>query len=428
MNKTIKKIIAVLLKLVAKLILWRHKPIVIGITGSVGKTTTKDAIAHGLSSVEHIQKTQKNYNNDYGVPLSIIGAENPWGSTIGWLRVVWQGIEKIFDSEYPKVLVLEVGTRFPGDIARISKWLRPNIAVLTHIPEIPPHIEFFESVEHLVDEKSALVKYLQVGGTVILNRDSERVYNISKNTAHKVITIGFHPESDVRAQIIMYKEHGGRPACELVIYVDNQEYHALVPGVIADHQLYGILYAAAAAHILGYSVYDVINSFKELPVTPGRLSPLIGIKESLLIDDSYNASPDAMKEALKSLSSLSKNSSRSIAVLGDMFDLGKMTEDAHNQIGEVLKNYTTHAVLVGPRMERAYNTALDKKFPKTRITHFNTPTEAGDFLAAMIKKGDVVLVKGSQGIRMEKVLEKIIRDQHMADTLLVRQDEAWKRK
>jgi UDP-N-acetylmuramoyl-tripeptide--D-alanyl-D-alanine ligase len=158
MNRYIKTTIRILLQLVSQAILWRHKPIVVAITGSVGKTTTKDIVAHGLESVADVRKSQKNFNTDFGVPLAIIEAENPMGKVSAWIEVILKGLAVLIKSDYPKLLVLEVGTRFPGDIPRLAKWIKPDVSIITHIPEVPVHIEFFESRNHIVDEKSALAK------------------------------------------------------------------------------------------------------------------------------------------------------------------------------------------------------------------------------------------------------------------------------
>ncbi|MDQ5930481.1 MAG: hypothetical protein QG594_2269 [Bacteroidota bacterium] len=424
MNIYIKKIIMVLLRLVSQAILWRHKPIVIAITGSVGKTMTKDIIAHGLSSVADVGKSQKNFNTDFGVPLSIIGGENPRGKVLAWFNVIIQGLIVFIKSDYHKVLVLEVGTRFPGDIKRIAKWLKPNISIITHIPEVPVHIEFFESRQHIVDEKSMLAKYTRVGGTIILNRDSEYVYQIAQNSNHPICSIGFNAGSDIRAgnikRIIIHGEYG----MQFTVSCKNGIFPVTVPGFVANHQIYGVLFALAVAEILGYDMERVANSMQTLPATPGRLRPLVGINNTLLLDDSYNASPAAMEAAIETLQLIDVPGNK-IAVLGDMFDLGKMTMDIHTGIGAILKDSTDYAFLVGPRMEYAYNSAIKSKYPKTKIFHVEKPIDVLPLLIRVIKPGDAILVKGSQGIRMERLVAELIEDKANIKNLIARQDEEW---
>lgn len=426
MNSTIKKIIMVLLRLVSQAILWRHKPIVIAITGSVGKTTTKDIVAHGLSSVTDVAKSQKNFNTDFGVPLSIIEGENPKGKVIAWLNVILKGITVFIKSDYHKVLVLEVGTRFPGDIKRIAKWLRPNISIITHIPEVPVHIEFFESREHIVDEKSMLAKYTRAGGTIILNRDSQYVYQIAQNSNHPVLSIGFDAGSDIRAGNIKRIIINGEYGMQFTVSCRDKIFPVTVPGFIANHQIYGVLFALATAEVLGYDIEQVAMAMQTLPATPGRLRPLVGINNTLLLDDSYNASPAAMEAAIETLQLIDVPGNK-IAVLGDMFDLGKMTMDVHTGIGAMLKDNTDYAFLVGPRMEYAYNSAIKSKYPKTKIFHVEKPIDVLPLLLKVLKPGDAVLVKGSQGIRMERLVVELVEDKDNIKNLVARQDEEWLR-
>lgn len=418
----------VLLRLVSQAILWRHKPIVIAITGSVGKTMTKDIVAHGLSSVTDVCKSQKNFNTDFGVPLSIIEGENPNGKVLAWFNIILKGISVFLKSEYHKVLVLEVGTRFPGDIPRIAKWLRPNISIITHIPDVPVHIEFFESRDHIVDEKSALAKYTRTGGTVLLNYDSEYVYKIAENSKHPVMSIGFNLGADVRAtNIKRILTNDGQYGLEFIVNCKNKIFPVTVPGFVANHQIYGVLFAIAVADILGYDVEQVGMAMSTLKPTAGRLRPLVGVRNTLILDDSYNASPAAMEAAIETLKMIDVPGSK-IAVLGDMLDLGKMTMDVHNLVGTILKDNTDYVFLVGPRMEYAYQSAIKSKYLKSRIFHFEKPLDVLSHLEKVMKSGDAILVKGSQGMRMEKLVAELIEDKENIKNLIARQDDEWLKK
>ncbi len=429
MNNVIKKIIIILLRWVCILILKRHKPNVVAITGSVGKTTTKDVVAHGLASVTSVGRADKSFNSDFGVPLSIINTENPWGSVVGWLNVILKGLRIVVSSEYPKVLVLEVGTRFPGDIERIAKWLKPNVSVITHIPEVPVHIEFFGTRQAIVDEKSMLAKHTRKNGVLVLNRDSEYVYDIAKESLHKVISIGFHPESDVRATSIeRVVTIEGQYGMRFVVSVCENSYSVFAPGFIARHQIYGVLFTMAVADYLGYDLATVAASMMTLKPTVGRLNPLVGENNTLVLDDSYNASPAAMEAAIETLVSID-TPGRHIAVLGDMLDLGKMTKEVHENLGAFLKDQKLDSLfLVGPRMKYAYDFMLASKYPKTKITYTDNPMDILPNLKKILKIGDTVLVKGSQGIRMEKLVYELILDKEKAHELLVRQDVEWQKR
>lgn len=429
MNKYIKKLIIFLLKIVSQLILWRHKPVVVAITGSVGKTTTKDVVAHGMASVAKIAKADKSYNSDFGVPLSIIMEPNAWGSTLGWFNVILKGIKVLIKDEYPKVLILEVGTRFPGDIERIAKWLKPHVSMITHIPAVPVHIEFFGTREKIIDEKSALVKHTRMGGSVILNKDSQYVYEIAQNTTHPVITIGFDETSDVTVNNIeRVISSNGVYGMKFNIVAQGKIIPAFAPGFVAKHQIYGVMFAIATGIALGYDIEPIAHSMATLGITPGRLNPILGINNTLILDDSYNASPAAMEAAIETLISIETNG-RHIAVLGDMLDLGKMTKDAHEEIGYFVKDQKLDFIyLVGPRMQYTYDLLIEKKYAKTKIMHSDNMETVQNDLLNKIKFGDVILVKGSQGMRMEKLVEELIEDKDSIPKLLVRQDTEWKKR
>ncbi len=426
MNRVIKKIIIVLLRWVCRAILWRHKPIVIAITGSVGKTTTKDIVAHGLNAVTTVGRADKSFNSDFGVPLAIIDAPNPWGSVTGWIEVLFKGLRILVKEDYPKVLVLEVGTRFPGDIARLAKWLRPHISIITHIPEVPVHIEFFGTRQAIVDEKSALAKYTRSGGTLVLNRDSQYVFEIANNSKHPIVSVGFNKESDISASNIERTiTVDGVYGMRFTVRVKGKDITVFAPGFIAKHQIYGVLFAAAAADVLGYDVQQVLESMATLKPTVGRLNPLLGLNNTLILDDSYNASPAAMEAAIETLTSID-TPGRHIAVLGDMLDLGKMTKDVHEEVGRFLKEQKLDFLfLVGPRMGYAYELLVNAKYAKTKIAHSDNPLDALPILEKMIKPGDTILIKGSQGMRMERIVTELIQDKENAKKLLVRQEEEW---
>lgn len=429
MNGTIKKIIIIFLRLVCRAILWRHKPIVVAITGSVGKTTTKDVVGHGLASVQNTRSADKSFNSDFGVPLTIIGVPNPWGKVSGWVEVIFEGLKVLIKDEYPKILVLEVGTRFPGDIPRLAKWLKPRVSLITHIPEIPVHIEFFGSRQAIVDEKSLLAKYTRVGGTIILNRDSEYVYEIAKNMTHPVKSIGFDAESDYRAfdvQRVVTEE--GQYGMRFSVKIGDMAIPVFAPAFIAKHQIYGVLYAMAVADVLGYDVNIVANSMTTLKPTVGRLNPLVGIGNTLLIDDSYNASPAAMEAAIETLASID-TPGRHIAVLGDMLDLGKMTKEVHENLGVFLQNQRLDYIyLVGQRMRYAYDIMIAAKYPKTKIIHCDNPIDVLPLLQKKLQKGDTILIKGSQGMRMEKLVEELVEDKENIKYNVARQDIEWKKR
>ena len=311
----------------------------------------------------------------------------------------------------------------------MAKWLRPHVAIITHIPEIPVHIEFFGTREAIVDEKSALAKYSRKDATVILNKDSQYVFEIAKNTNRKVLSIGFVDDADITANNIeRIVTNDGIFGMKFNAVLKGKTMPVFAPGFIAKHQVYGALFALAAGEALGYDTEQMAYSMQSLTFTPGRLNPLLGINNTLILDDSYNASPTAMVAALETLISIDTHG-RHIALLGDMLDLGKMTKEAHEEIANfLLANKIDYVYLLGPRMKYAYDLLLENKYPIKKLEYYENPQDVIPFIIGNAKDGDVILVKGSQGMRMEKVVKELIFDKNNAYKLLARQDDEWQKR
>src|SRR5581483_3302861 len=197
--KSIRRLVAAILTLEAQLVLRKYKPKIIAVTGSVGKTRTKDAIFAALSDSLYIRKNDKSMNSDFGVPLAILGCQSAWHNPIKWIQNIVQGVQLLVQSDkYPDWLVLEVGADKPGDISSIAKWLQPDIAVITLVPEIPAHVEFFKSPEDVLREKRSLADHLKPGGMLILDGDDQRLRAL-KSEFDDSRSYGFEPYNDYRA-------------------------------------------------------------------------------------------------------------------------------------------------------------------------------------------------------------------------------------
>ncbi|MCK4554802.1 hypothetical protein KAU19_07680, partial [Candidatus Parcubacteria bacterium] len=194
-----KKIIQLKLKILAKLILAKYKPDVIGITGSVGKTSTKEAIYTVLASKFKVRRNIKNYNNEIGLPLTIIGADSPGRSIIGWYIVFLKALKLILfkDKDYPKILVLEMGVDRPGDMKYLNNIVKCKVGVITSIG--PVHLEFFGTINNIQKEKGGLIKNLTKSSWAVLNYDDEKVRQTGNNTEAQILTYGFNEKADVRA-------------------------------------------------------------------------------------------------------------------------------------------------------------------------------------------------------------------------------------
>lgn len=415
----LKKIIFTLLRALAKLAIWKYKPRIVAITGSVGKTSTKDAVFAALSGTNYIRKSEKSYNSEVGLPLTVLGLPNAWGDIFLWLKNLLRGlILIILPNKYPKWLVLEVGVGKMGDMKLTAGWLRTDVVIITAIGEIPVHVEFFPSTKHLIEEKSELIQTLKPGGVLLLNYDDDAVMSVREKARHVILTYGFEEGADVRGSglAVDYDKSGRPTGFRFRVDAEGKSIPVEVRGVFGKNHAYAVLAALAAAHAVKLNLVEAVGRLREYEFAPGRMRALPGIKDALIIDDSYNSSPLATYAALGTLGEIKKSSQsgRRIAVLGDMLELGKHTEEAHKNAGEVAKERADVVITVGPRSE-----VIGAKH------HFGNSRAAGEFLKTFIKSGDVVLIKGSQGMRMERAAEAILDPSLDKLSNLVRQDPEW---
>lgn len=427
MKLLFKKIISFILKLESRVVLWKYRPKVITITGSVGKTTTKDAVFAVLSKVAYVRKSDKSYNSELGLPLTILGSGSGWNNPITWLKIILKGMLLIlFPHRYPKWLVLEVGVGKPGDMKKTASFLKSDAVIITGFGATPAHIEFFDSREHLIEEKSGLIRTLRKKGMLILNADDEAALNLKDKSKARVITYGFNIGADIRGgeDNIFYDEEGLPQGVTFKVEEDGKSLPVFIEGVFGRNHVYAALAALALARSLNLNLLDAIEAVKNHDVPPGRMRLLPGINESLLIDDSYNSSPFACLSALETLGKVNYGGRR-IAVLGDMLELGKHTIDAHIEAGRAAKKHTDVLVTVGPRAKFIKEGAVSAKMAKKNLFEFTNSREAGEFLQVFTRKRDLVLIKGSQGLRMERVTEALMKDKENKSSLLVRQDQEW---
>lgn len=426
MKNFLKKILFYILQIESRLVLWKYKPKIIAITGSVGKTSTKDAVYAVFAKVSHVRKSEKSYNSEIGLPLTILGCPNGWNNIFVWLQNILKGLWLIITPhKYPKILVLEVGVGKPGDMKRTASWLSTDVVIITAIGETPAHIEFFESRKHLIEEKSSLIKTLKKDGLLVLNADDEAVLSMKNKTKSRVVTFGFNSEADIRGSALnILNDEAGVPGGIIFRLEDgDSSLPVTIEGVFGKNHVYASLAALATIFGLKLNMINAIEALKNYDVPPGRMRLLSGINKSLIIDDTYNSSPFACMSALNTLHEI--KSSRKVAVLGDMLELGKHTVSAHKDIGKVAKENVDVLVIVGPRSVAIREGALDNGMTEDKIFGFNNSREAGEFMKSFVQSGDLVLIKGSQGMRMERVVESILADQKNKSKLLVRQDKEW---
>jgi UDP-N-acetylmuramoyl-tripeptide--D-alanyl-D-alanine ligase len=425
----LKKVIIWILTIESRLILAKYKPTIIAVTGSVGKTSTKDAIFAVLkSNGGYVRKADKSMNSEIGLPLTIIGIPNAWRSMRGWMSNILAGFKLIFTkNKYPDTLVLEVGADHPGDISSVAAWLQPHIAVITRISMTPVHVEFFSSPEEVFEEKAALAEAVRPKGTVILFADEPKILTIKDRLREDVTVITFGTSSEAKALGFNYAplyENNAPAGITFKILLDTEADVAL-KGVIGQTYMYPLLAAAAVGKVRGMKTDVIAAALSSFEAPRGRMNIIPGIRNSTIIDDTYNSSPDAAISALEALKSL-QTSGRRIAVLGDMMELGKYSSEEHRKIGAQAASSAKELITVGLRSKAGTADEALKKGMFTGSVHsFTTAQEAIPRLIALVKSGDIVLVKGSQSVRMEHIVKALMRNPDKAEEMLVRQEKEW---
>ncbi len=423
----LKNIIVMILILEAKRILKRYKPKVVAVTGSVGKTGTKDAIYTALSKTEHARKSEKSFNSEIGVPLTVLGLPNAWSSFVGWIENIGEGFILPWRGEkYPDWLVLEIGVDRPGDIKRFS-WIQPDIVVFTRFPDVPVHVEYFSSPDDVINEKRELKKALKEDGALIINADDEKMLHEKAPGNCNKISYGFSEFATVRAHDYAVEYEDGKPAgIKFNVRFQEEMIGINLKGVLGMHHVYPVLSALAVLVVEGKSFAGASKYFDEYLPAPGRMRVLHGIKGSTLIDDTYNSSPTAVEAGMKTLASL-ETKGKKIVVLGDMLELGDFSVKEHQNVGRLVATTADVFIAVGVRMLTASEEALSAKAKCKRVESFQTGEEALHVVRGVISEGDIVFVKGSQGMRLEKMMEHLLLDPQEAVKVLPRQDTHWKK-
>jgi UDP-N-acetylmuramoyl-tripeptide--D-alanyl-D-alanine ligase len=344
---------------------------VIGITGSVGKSTTKELTANVLAARYPTLANESNLNNEIGLPLTML---------------------KI--TEAHRCAVLEMGLYVPGDIAFLCGIAKPQVGMLTMIG--PVHLERAGSLEAIINGKAELVEALPADGTAILNYDDAHVRAMASRTKAKVFFYGLDPQADLWADNI---EGLGLEGVSFDMHYAGETLHMHLP-LLGQHSVHTAMRASAAGLVEGLNWQEIIGGLLT-PSTQLRLVAVTGPRNSLLIDDTYNASPDSMIAALNLLGELD---GRKVAVLGDMLELGEFEEKGHRMVGARAVEMVDLLLAVGEKAGWIADEAQAQAMPAERIARFPTAAEAGEYLKKSIGEGDVVLVKGSRALHLDEIV------------------------
>lgn len=410
----------------ARLALWRFNPRIIMVTGSVGKTSTKDAVFTALSGSVFVRKSEKGFNSDIGVPLTVLGLKNGWSNLAVWVQNLARGILLLSaGAPYPAWLVIEVGADRPGDISKRLSWLSPHIVVCTHFPTISAHVEFYASPEAVQEEERSPLARLTDGGAAVFQYDDARSRALIRSPGVRTVTYGFSKGADIRGMRYKVLHRGGAPTgISFDVTHGEERGHISVSGIIGETHAISMLAGVAAAVAAGVPFGETLARFATHETPPGRLRLIAGMGGSFLIDDSYNASPDAMHEALKALKSVHGGGKR-IAVLGDMLELGTFSIAEHARMGALVNEHADMVVTVGVRARGIAEAARSSGMGESRVHSFERGSDATSFILSILGEGDTVLIKGSQGMRMERITKALMANPEEAKSLLPRQDAEW---
>ncbi len=423
MRSFLEKVLKIVLKFLAKATILKHRPFVVGITGSVGKTSTKLAVLPVLGEF-HARAPGGNLNNEFGLPLAILGDYKLTGGIFFWAGAILKGFMELFTrSHYPGTLILEYGADRPGDLDYLLDIARPDIAVVTAIGSMPVHIEFYNGPEEVAKEKSKLVSAVREDGWVVLNFDDPIVLSMRDLTKAKIKTFGFGEGADVRIAAFENRSEFGKPiGVSFKLESGGSFVPVKIEGVFGKSQAYAAAAAAAVGLSKGMNLVKISEMLALYRGEKGRTRLIDGIRGSYIIDDTYNASPASVLSALEILRTVA--APRKVAVLGDMAELGKYTIETHEGVGRIAAETVDLLITVGERAKFIAEAARGG-LRKANIFSFGSSIEAAPEVQKLLKPKDVVLVKGSQSMRMERIVLEVMAEPQRAKELLVRQYGKW---
>jgi len=350
---------------------------VLAITGTNGKSTTKEMTASVAASQFNVLKTEGNKNNHIGLPLTLFNLK----------------------AEH-EVSVLEMGMSGKGEIRRLAEIAKPKIGIITNISE--GHLESLPTIKDVQEAKGELFESLNQNGTAIVNADDPLVLELSRSLRSNIVTYGLKNSADIQADNVKQR---GNEGFDFTLHFFNEKTPVFLP-FLGSCNISNALAAIAAGHVLGLNSQKILSGLQDCQLMPQRMQTEKR-NDITIINDAYNANPRSMEEALTTLSSY-KTNGKKIFVMGDMLELGRISESAHKDFGKQFSaSSVDRLVTVGTLAQLASQTALDSGIDKDRVKSFENKEESILFLNKSLQAGDCILVKGSRGMRMEQVIEGI---------------------
>ncbi len=418
MKKSLLKIIERYLQFLARWKVRWAKPKIVAISGSYGKTSTKEAIYFLLAKKfgSDVDKNWGNMNSVLGLPLAILGLRKySFGVGLFWdiVRAKWN----FLFYHLPKILVLELGIDKPGEMDQLLSVAKPDIAILTGISET--HLEELKDIAGVRKEKLKIIEALSKKGAIIFNNDDKNLSGIDAPRGIKIVTFG-SDGADVSYTAPKVTVSGTKFI--LKIGSKNQEINSKLIGV---HSVNILLAAAAVASEFEIGIEEIKEGLEEIKPQNGRMNPIKMKNEIIVIDDSYNSNPTSAIEALNTIRAI-EFPGRKVAILGNMNELGDYAEKGHREVGKIAGKSIDYAVFVGPNAKFMATEAEKSGLPLLQMKILKTPDEVIRIIDEIIKPGDLILIKASQnGMRFENVVKYLLDDPKIASEILVRQEKKW---
>lgn len=400
----------------AKAYIAKHEPKIVLITGSVGKTSTKFAIATVLSEKYRVRVHHGNHNTHMSVPLAILGIDYPENirSISAWLKVRKAALQRIKSKTNDcDVIVQELGTDAPGDIPRFGTYLMADVGIVTAVSA--EHMEFFSTIDAVAQEELAISKFTRL---LLINRDDIDSKYAQYVATSNIDTYGLSAVAEYRFEASDISLHG---AFGTVIMNGNDEITTALK-ITSESGIKAVVAAAYAGEKMGLNLQEIARGVTNITPPAGRMNILKGFKNTTIIDDSYNSSPLAVEAALQAL--YRESSPQRIAILGDMNELGKESEQEHTKIGRLCNSALLDwVVTIGPQSEKYLAPAAIAG--GCLVRSFSDPISAGSFVRSVLEDNAVVLAKGSQnGVFAEEAVKLLLRTTS-DESQLVRQTPYW---
>jgi len=420
-----RSLVVKILNVFARKIVGKYKPVIIGVTGSAGKSSTCKIISQVLGTKYEIRMNNSRCRTDISIPLAIIGAESGKRSISSWFNIFKRALVLIWGKSnfYPDVLILEMGVDRPDDMKKMLEVVQPNIAVFSSLGEFPAHTQFFKSGKGVAREKALLFKSLDKSDVAVLNIDDDYIKNLADNIKSKKITFGFGDSAKVKGEEIFLSDkkwriESGKIGMSFKITYEGTTIPFRFSYALGRGQIYAALAGTAVGLHFGMNMVEISEALADYRVLPGRMNLIKGVKRSLIIDDSFNSNPSSALSALETVGKL--EALRKIAVLGDMLELGDCAKEGHRKVAESIADSVDLLFCYGEDAKYFCEFAKGKKMKENQIFHFKNKGELIRKLKETVNEGDIILIKGSRAMRMEEVVKDMMLEPERAGELLVK--------